>query len=143
MALPVFALSSVQPPPPPSFSPVPISRHSQAHQGTADHGHYYSLIRADGDRWLEFNDRRVTAYDPSNIPRDCFGGGVAPEVRCVCAHAFVRLFDHTAVCLGEERYLVGVAVVVAAGWGGGGGEACIYARARLKQRVDSTSRLDP
>ncbi|CAN0423409.1 unnamed protein product, partial [Ectocarpus sp. 12 AP-2014] len=47
-----------------------------AHQGTADHGHYYSLIRAGGDRWLEFNDRRVTPYDPANIPRDCFGGAL-------------------------------------------------------------------
>ena len=54
---------------------------NQAHQGTADHGHYYSLIRTDGDRWLEFNDRRVTPYDPANIPRDCFGGAVAPDVR--------------------------------------------------------------
>ncbi|CAM9745405.1 unnamed protein product, partial [Ectocarpus sp. 12 AP-2014] len=50
-----------------------------AHQGTADHGHYYSLIRAGGDRWLEFNDRRVTPYDPANIPRDCFGGALTPQ----------------------------------------------------------------
>ncbi|CAN0000247.1 unnamed protein product, partial [Laminaria digitata] len=50
-----------------------------AHQGTADHGHCYSLIRVDGDRWLEFNDRRVTPYNPANIPRDCFGGAVVPE----------------------------------------------------------------
>ncbi|CAM9749263.1 unnamed protein product, partial [Sphacelaria rigidula] len=45
-----------------------------AHQGTADRGHYYSLIRTDGDVWLEFNDRRVTPFDPTNIPRECFGG---------------------------------------------------------------------
>lgn len=75
-----FLLPSVLLPPPP---PPPISLNPQAHQGTADHGHYYSLIRTDGDRWLEFNDRRVTAYDPSNIPRDCFGGAVTPEVICI------------------------------------------------------------
>lgn len=53
----------------------------QAHQGTADRGHYYSLIRTEGETWLEFNDRRVTPFDPANIPRDCFGGATAPEVR--------------------------------------------------------------
>lgn len=73
------------PPPPPL-----IFRHFQAHQGTADHGHYYSLIRTDGDRWLEFNDRRVTAYDPFNIPRDCFGGTVAPEVHTLLSFSRSR-----------------------------------------------------
>ena len=62
--------------------PALSRKKQQAHQGTADHGHFYSLIRTDGDQWLEFNDRRVTPYDPANIPRDCFGGGEpgAPQV---------------------------------------------------------------
>lgn len=45
------------------------------HTGTAQMGHYYSFIRdrATG-KWFEFNDSRVEAFDPANIPEMCFGG---------------------------------------------------------------------
>lgn len=51
------------------------------HLGTADAGHYYSIIndreRTDIDennRWYEFNDTVVREFDPKDIPTDAFGG---------------------------------------------------------------------
>lgn len=44
------------------------------HSGSADSGHYYSIVR-DGDRrWLQFNDRVVSEFDPKLIPAESFGG---------------------------------------------------------------------
>ncbi|CAM9357233.1 unnamed protein product, partial [Phaeothamnion confervicola] len=45
-----------------------------AHTGTTDSGHYYSFIRVEDGRWMEFNDRVVTPFDPADLPRECFGG---------------------------------------------------------------------
>lgn len=50
------------------------------HQGTSENGHYYSFIRerpcASGSStsWLEFNDREVNEFDPSNIAYQAYGG---------------------------------------------------------------------
>ena len=46
------------------------------HSGSADSGHYYSLIkeRTPPYRWLQFNDRVVTEFDPEQIGPECFGG---------------------------------------------------------------------
>ncbi|KAI9762241.1 MAG: hypothetical protein M4579_000565 [Chaenotheca gracillima] len=51
------------------------------HSGTADSGHYYSFIRerpitnlSQSPGWVHFNDSEVRAWDPSNIPSQCFGG---------------------------------------------------------------------
>jgi len=45
------------------------------HSGNADSGHYYSYIKQRGtERWLEFNDTRVTEFDAKNLPKECFGG---------------------------------------------------------------------
>lgn len=46
------------------------------HSGSADAGHYYSYIkdRESKDRWLEFNDTHVRAFDHKNIGSECYGG---------------------------------------------------------------------
>ncbi|KAI9843704.1 MAG: hypothetical protein M1837_006172 [Sclerophora amabilis] len=51
------------------------------HSGTADSGHYYSFIRerpitnlSQSPGWVHFNDSEVKAWDPGNIPVQCFGG---------------------------------------------------------------------
>ncbi len=41
--------------------------------GTADNGHYYSLIRVDNENWFEFNDIQVTNYNVANLQQDTFG----------------------------------------------------------------------
>eukprot|EP01116_Phalansterium_solitarium_P008217 TRINITY_DN2173_c0_g1_i3.p1 TRINITY_DN2173_c0_g1~~TRINITY_DN2173_c0_g1_i3.p1 ORF type:complete len:1275 (-),score=-28.51 TRINITY_DN2173_c0_g1_i3:4-3828(-) len=47
------------------------------HYGTVDSGHYYSFIkeRVGNCLWHEYNDTKVLAFDPSQIPLACFGGG--------------------------------------------------------------------
>lgn len=59
------------------------------HSGTADAGHYYSLINTDRfvkdenseewgltekDKWMEFNDSNVTPYNFEELKDDCYGG---------------------------------------------------------------------
>ena len=44
------------------------------HTGTAQAGHYYSYIEINENRWLEFNDSRVSEFDFKNIEQECFGG---------------------------------------------------------------------
>jgi ubiquitin carboxyl-terminal hydrolase 34 len=50
------------------------------HSGTAEGGHYFSLIRhrhedgtIDPKKWIEFNDSTIKNYNPDNIETDCFG----------------------------------------------------------------------
>lgn len=44
------------------------------HSGSAESGHYYSYIKV-GERWLEFNDRKVSEWDiQANLKNECFGG---------------------------------------------------------------------
>ncbi|CAM9309084.1 unnamed protein product [Discosporangium mesarthrocarpum] len=50
-----------------------------AHQGTADSGHYYSLVRVGRDQWVELNDHIVQPFDPARIPSECFGGKTEPS----------------------------------------------------------------
>ena len=44
------------------------------HEGIADAGHYYSLIKSPESKWIEFNDALVSEFDPQEIPASCFGG---------------------------------------------------------------------
>ena len=43
------------------------------HQGTAESGHYYSLIRHNS-AWLKCNDQIITPFDQKNIGKEAFGG---------------------------------------------------------------------
>lgn len=44
--------------------------------GTADSGHYYSLIKTNenNEKWMEFNDTIVRGFDMKNISNEAFGG---------------------------------------------------------------------
>jgi len=45
------------------------------HMGTADSGHYTSLISAKNDtKWYEFNDEKVTEFHPNRMSEEAFGG---------------------------------------------------------------------
>ena len=51
------------------------------HLGTANSGHYYSLINPkdeennrDPNNWFEFNDHNVTKFDIKNLANVAFGG---------------------------------------------------------------------
>lgn len=49
------------------------------HEGTADSGHYYSIIKdgnspADKANWYMFNDARVRPFDIAALDDQCFGG---------------------------------------------------------------------
>ena len=43
------------------------------HTGTADFGHYYSLIEVDWDQWVEFNDSHIREFDKKRLGSECFG----------------------------------------------------------------------
>lgn len=46
------------------------------HSGSADMGHYYSIIRdrRNPGAWIEFNDSETRPFSESRIPDECFGG---------------------------------------------------------------------
>jgi len=49
------------------------------HLGTAESGHYYSYIKEressskNYNKWFEFNDTRVTPFDPKNLKKEAYG----------------------------------------------------------------------
>jgi ubiquitin carboxyl-terminal hydrolase 34 len=43
------------------------------HSGSADVGHYYTIVKQDG-RWVKLDDSRASLFTPSNIESECFGG---------------------------------------------------------------------
>ena len=43
------------------------------HDGMADFGHYYDLIKAPDNNWYKFNDRKVKFFDEDDIPKEAFG----------------------------------------------------------------------
>ena len=59
------------------------------HYGSAEIGHYYSYINInrndplrphiDKDKWLEFNDSRITDFDLKNFEESCFGSGTGND----------------------------------------------------------------
>lgn len=41
------------------------------HNGGADYGHYYAIIKY--DKWYKFNDSEVKIFDMKNFSEECFG----------------------------------------------------------------------
>ncbi len=78
------------------------------HMGTANSGHYYSIIKERGsnNRWLEFNDKLVTEFDPQDVPAECFGGGeeCSMDKRGYFLNAFMLVYDKVSKqYLNEEK----------------------------------------
>jgi len=83
-----------------------------AHVGAINSGHYYSFIRNPTEQsgsfessgalgeWTEFNDSRVAAFDPKEIPYQCFGGRRDAEADAVVAPSFRQ---HNAYMLVYQR----------------------------------------
>ena len=44
------------------------------HKGTAEAGHYLSIIKKDKDKWFQFDDSRINEFDFKNLDKECFGG---------------------------------------------------------------------
>lgn len=44
------------------------------HMGSAESGHYYSLIKGENEEWLEFNDTVVRPFDFADLASEAFGG---------------------------------------------------------------------
>ena len=66
------------------------------HSGTADAGHYYSLIQQrDTGEWLRFDDSLVTPFNPADLADECFGG--VDEVRETNAYGFTNTFTRERV----------------------------------------------
>ena len=52
-----------------------ILRGAIIHQGSAESGHYYSLIKG-SEQWFEFNDTEISQFDEKLMPEVAFGGSM-------------------------------------------------------------------
>jgi ubiquitin C-terminal hydrolase len=43
------------------------------HSGTADVGHYYTIVKKDKD-WIKFDDSRITNFPTNMFEEECYGG---------------------------------------------------------------------
>ena len=89
------------------------------HIGSADAGHYYSLIMdrektwlPEKERWYEFNDTIVEQYDPSEIRNDAFGGeerfttyeGTGSKIIEKIRNAYMLVYERANSCeIAEEE----------------------------------------
>lgn len=87
--------------------------------GTADSGHYYSLINASengsNEKWIEFNDTIVRTFDAKCLPNEAFGGeergtniniaGLSKNAMEKSRNAYlvfyerVKIYEESEVCL--------------------------------------------
>lgn len=90
------------------------------HMGTADAGHYYSLIntdrmsgdsneqeqewvRTENDKWMEFNDSHVKNWDFADLEDECFGGSKGGSGGEDVMSGFFR---SSAMSFGKSAYLL-------------------------------------
>lgn len=64
------------------------------HQGSAESGHYYSLVRTAAG-WLKCNDEEVTDFDEKDIEKEAFGGLLQGKSQVLehCAYLLVYVRD--------------------------------------------------
>lgn len=43
------------------------------HSGSADVGHYYTIVQQDG-RWIKLDDSRTSFFTTSSLDSECYGG---------------------------------------------------------------------
>lgn len=48
------------------------------HSGTPDIGHYYAILKKNGN-WIKFDDSRVTTFGMSGFEDECYGGNWTPD----------------------------------------------------------------
>ncbi|CAK0801546.1 unnamed protein product [Prorocentrum cordatum] len=110
------------------------------HSGTADSGHYSSLVRvAEGAQegvaqWHEFNDTIVTPFCEEDIPREAFGGRLGDEGGAGFArskNAYILFYTRRAHSAGSRANPLG----------GGGAEAVSQGASDFIQRsVEAANR---
>ena len=44
------------------------------HKGSAEGGHYISIIKVDKNNWYKFDDSKVEKFDVNNLEEECYGG---------------------------------------------------------------------
>lgn len=85
--------------------------------GTADAGHYYSLIKVDAsDRWVEFNDTIVRPFNVDDLPLNAFGGceqstenmdmGQEPNSKNLMSSSAYMLLYERNVCFDENGQVI-------------------------------------
>ena len=76
------------------------------HTGTAEGGHYYSIIRdkqscndLGQNKWYFFNDADVKSFDPSQIGLECFGGEMTSKTYDSVTDKFMDFsFERVSTC---------------------------------------------
>lgn len=63
------------------------------HTGTADYGHYYSVIKTN-NKWYEFNDKEVKEFDINRLSQEAFGG-VIDENPLKTKNAYMLFYERS------------------------------------------------
>ena len=69
------------------------------HSGSHVNGHHFAIIRDRGsDKWFEFNDQKVTAFDTADLDKVCFG-----DRKTFGSSAHLLYYDTIEVCVASEE----------------------------------------
>ena len=69
------------------------------HSGSHVNGHHFAIIRdRESDKWFEFNDQKVTAFDIADLEKVCFGGR-----KKYGTSAHLIYYDRIEACVASEE----------------------------------------
>ena len=69
------------------------------HSGSHVNGHHFAIIRdCKSDKWFEFNDQKVTAFDIADLDKVCFG-----DRKTFGSSAHLLYYDRIEVCVASEE----------------------------------------